>query len=51
MISRLVAASSLGAGTLTSLPWPLTSRDFSMLLHQQRYVTEAMRVFFEMASE
>lgn len=51
VMSRLVAASSLSAGTLTALRWPLPSRDFLMLRHQQRYVTEAMRVFFEMASE
>jgi DNA-binding transcriptional LysR family regulator len=51
VMSRLVVASSLSAGTLTALRWPLPSRDFLMLRHQQRYVTEAMRVFFEMASE
>jgi DNA-binding transcriptional LysR family regulator len=51
VMSRLVAASSLSAGTLIALRWPLPPRDFLMLRHQQRYVTEAMRVFFEMASE
>jgi DNA-binding transcriptional LysR family regulator len=51
VMSRLVAASSLSAGTLTALQWPLSPREFLMLRHQQRYVTEAMRVFFEMASE
>ena len=51
VMSRLVAASSLSAGTLTALHWPLPPREFLMLRHQQRYVTEAMRVFFEMASE
>lgn len=51
VMSRLVVASSLSAGTLTALRWPLPSRDFLMLRHQQRYVTEAMRVFSEMASE
>ncbi|WP_168788756.1 LysR substrate-binding domain-containing protein [Paraburkholderia aromaticivorans] len=51
VMSRLVAASSLSAGTLIALRWPLPSRDFLMLRHQQRYVTEAMRVFFQMASE
>jgi DNA-binding transcriptional LysR family regulator len=50
VMSRLVAASSLSAGTLTALHWPLPSRDFLMLRNQQRYVTEAMRVFVEMAS-
>jgi DNA-binding transcriptional LysR family regulator len=51
VMSRLVAASSLSAGTLTALHWSLPPREFLMLRHQQRYVTEAMRVFFEMASE
>ena len=51
VMSRLVAASSLSAGTLTALHWPLPSRDFLMLRNQQRYVTEAMRVFVEMASD
>jgi DNA-binding transcriptional LysR family regulator len=51
VMSRLVAASSLSAGTLTALQWHLPPRDFLMLRHQQRYVTEAMRVFFEMAME
>jgi DNA-binding transcriptional LysR family regulator len=51
VMSRLVAASSLSAGTLIALHWPLPPRDFLMLRHLQRYVTEAMRVFCEMASE
>ena len=51
VMSRLVAASSLSGGTLIELPWPPQSRNFLMLRHKQRYVTEAMRVFFEMASE
>lgn len=51
IMSRLVAASSLEAGTLTAISWPVPSREFLMLRHQQRYVTEAMRVFFEMASD
>ncbi|CAN0625397.1 DNA-binding transcriptional regulator, LysR family [Burkholderia multivorans] len=51
VMSRLVAESSLNAGTLTALDWPVPSREFLMLRHQQRYVTEAMRVFFEMASD
>jgi len=49
VMSRLVAAASLSAGTLTALRWPAPSRDFLMLRHQQRYVTEAMRVFVAMA--
>jgi DNA-binding transcriptional LysR family regulator len=51
VMSRLVAAASLSAGTLTALHWPVPSRDFLMLQHQQRYVTEAMRVFVAMALE
>ncbi|MDN0075679.1 LysR substrate-binding domain-containing protein [Crenobacter sp. SG2303] len=51
VMSRLVAAGSLSAGTLTALHWPLPSRNFLMLRHEQRYVTEAMRAFFEMALE
>jgi DNA-binding transcriptional LysR family regulator len=50
VMSRLVAASSIQAGTLTALHWPMPSRDFLMLRNQQRYATEAVRVFFEMAS-
>jgi len=51
VMSRLVAASSLSAGTLTALRWPLPARDFLMLRHEQRYVTQAMHAFFEMALE
>jgi DNA-binding transcriptional LysR family regulator len=49
VMSRLVASASIDVGTLTALNCPAPKRDFLMLQHRQRYVTEAMRMFWAMA--
>jgi DNA-binding transcriptional LysR family regulator len=50
VMSKLVVASSIRAGTLVGLRWSLPAREFLMLGHQQRFASEAMRAFCEMAS-
>lgn len=43
VISKLVAASSLKAGTLVAVDVGLSKRQFFMLRHKERYVTQAER--------
>lgn len=45
VMSRLVVASALRAGTLAAVPLPLPRRQFLALRHKERYVTRAQREF------
>ncbi|MGI6851131.1 LysR family transcriptional regulator [Mesorhizobium sp. 1B3] len=45
VMSRLVAASALQAGSLAAVEYPLPRRRFSMLRHKEHYVTAAEREF------
>lgn len=48
VISELVAAPHLAAGTLVKGDFVLPNRQFLMLTHKERYRTKAMRAFAEM---
>lgn len=45
VLSRLVAASALKAGSLAAVDLPLPRRRFFLLRHRERYVTAAVRAF------
>lgn len=45
VMSRLVAASALRAGSLVAVDYPVPRRQFFMLRHKERYVTAAEREF------
>lgn len=45
VMSRLVVASALRAGTLAAVPLPLPRRQFLALRHKERYLTRAQREF------
>jgi DNA-binding transcriptional LysR family regulator len=51
VLSRLVVASSLGAGTLAAADLPLPGRRFYALRHRERYVTAAEREFLRLVTE
>jgi DNA-binding transcriptional LysR family regulator len=51
VISRLVVASLLRAGTLVAVPLALPKRRFYALRHKERHVTRAEQAFFALLSE
>lgn len=51
VISELVAAPHLAAGTLVKGDFALPKRQFLMLSHNERYRTKAMRAFAELLTE
>lgn len=51
VISKLVAASSLKAGTLVAVDVPLPKRRFFVLQHKERYVTQAVREFLNTVAD
>lgn len=48
VISRLVAASALEAGSLAAVEYPIPRRRFFMLRHKEHYVTAAEREFIRL---
>jgi DNA-binding transcriptional LysR family regulator len=51
VISRLVAASALQAGSLAAIEYPMPRRRFSMLRHKEHYVTAAEREFIRLTEK
>lgn len=51
VMSRLVAASALQAGTLVAIDYPVPRRSFSMLRHKEHYVTAAEREFVRLIED